>query len=129
MLTRHKGVEGFRSALLRYELAWDGARGFRIDIRCLGVILMTWECCRQVGIGRRGVSMVMVMTVCQKPVATGPSAVLDWSFERLVATSSVASCLQIGQKDWTGLDFKTLGWCDAFLSMCVSFQICGYASF
>ena len=38
----------------------------------------------------------------------------NWSFERLVATSSVASCLilwNLGKKtglDWTGLDFKTL---------------------
>ena len=30
----------------------------------------------------------------------------DWL--QLVATSSVASCLKFGQKDWTGLDFKTL---------------------
>ena len=108
MLTRHKGVGGYRSALLRYELAWDGARGFRIDIRCLGVILMTWECCRQVGIGRRGVGMVMVMTVCQKPVATGPSAVLDWSFERLVATGCNQFSCQLPTNwakrlDWTGL--------------------------
>ena len=50
-LMRCKGVRGFRSALLRHELAQDGAREFRIDIRCLEVILMTWECRRQVGIG------------------------------------------------------------------------------
>src|SRR5438128_9273133 len=30
----------------------------------------------------------------------------DWL--QPVATSSVASCLKFGQKDWTGLDFKTL---------------------
>ena len=32
---------------------------------------------------------------------------------RNLATSPVASCLKFGQKDWTGLDFKTLvvrGW-------------------
>ena len=27
---------------------------------------------------------------------------------RNLATSPVASCLKFGQKDWTGLDFKTL---------------------
>ena len=32
----------------------------------------------------------------------------DWL--QPVATSSVASCLKFGQKDWTGLDFKTLLW-------------------
>ena len=38
-----KGVRGFRSALLRCELAWDGARGFGMGNGCLGMVLMTQE--------------------------------------------------------------------------------------
>ena len=49
--TRCKGVRGFRSALLRCELAQDAARGFRIGKWCSGVVLMTREWHRQVGIG------------------------------------------------------------------------------
>ena len=49
-LTRCKGVGVFGSALLRCELAWDGARGFRFGIGCSGVILMTQDGRRQVGI-------------------------------------------------------------------------------
>ena len=41
----------FGSALLRPELARDGARGFRSGIGCLGMILMTRDGCRQVKIG------------------------------------------------------------------------------
>ena len=48
----------FGSALLRCE----GVRGFGFGIGCLGVIQMTWDGRRQVGIGRIGVGMVMVMT-------------------------------------------------------------------
>ena len=36
---------------VRRELAQDGARGFRFGIGCSGVILMTWDGRRQVGIG------------------------------------------------------------------------------
>ena len=43
MLTRRKGVGVFGSALLRRELAWDGARGFRSGMGCSGVILVTPE--------------------------------------------------------------------------------------
>ena len=48
--------------LLRHELAWDGARGFGSGIGCLGMILMTRDGRRQVGIGRIGVGTVMVVT-------------------------------------------------------------------
>ena len=61
--TRHKGVGVSGSALLRHELARDGARGFRSGIGCSGMILMTQDGRRQVGIGRTGVGTVMVMTV------------------------------------------------------------------
>ena len=57
------GARGFRSVLLRHELAWDGARGFRIGKGCSGMILMTREWCRQVGIEKIGVGSVMVMTL------------------------------------------------------------------
>ena len=40
---RCKGVRGFRSALLRCELAQDGARGYGVGKRCLGMVLMTQE--------------------------------------------------------------------------------------
>ena len=40
-LSRRKGVRGFGSALLRRELARDGARGFGFGIGCSGVVLMT----------------------------------------------------------------------------------------
>ena len=49
----------FRSALLRRE----GVRGF-FGIGCSGVIQMTWDGRRQVGVGRIGVGMVTVMTMC-----------------------------------------------------------------
>ena len=52
----------FRSALLRCELARDGARGFGSGIGCLGMILMTWDGLRKVGIGQIGVGTVMVVT-------------------------------------------------------------------
>ena len=42
-----------------------------------------------------------------QPVAT--SSVASCLVLRNLATSPVASCLKFGQKDWTGLDFKTLG--------------------
>ena len=58
---RRKGVGVFGSALLRCELAQDGARGFRFGIRCLGVILMTRDGRSQVRIGRIGVGTVMVV--------------------------------------------------------------------
>ena len=61
-LTRRRGVRVFGSVLLRCKLAWDGARGFGSGIGCLGVILMTWDGCRQVGIGQIGVGMVTVVT-------------------------------------------------------------------
>ena len=48
----------FRSALLRRK----GVRGFRFGIGCLGVIQMTRDGRRQVGVGRIGVGMVMVVT-------------------------------------------------------------------
>ena len=41
-----------------------------------------------------------------QPVAT--SSVSSCLVFRNLATSPVASCLKFGQKDWTGLDFKTL---------------------
>ena len=49
----------FGSALLRCE----GVRGFGFGIGCSGVIQMTWDGCRQVGIGRIGVGTVTVVTV------------------------------------------------------------------
>ena len=58
-LTRRKGVGVFGSALLRRE----GVRGFGFGIGCSGVIQMTQDGRRQVGIGRIGVGMVTVMTV------------------------------------------------------------------
>ena len=47
---------------VRHELAQDGARGFGFGIGCSGVIQMTRDGCRQVGIGRIGVGMVTVVT-------------------------------------------------------------------
>ena len=47
---------------VRCELAWDGARGFEFGKGCSGVVLTTWDGCRQVRTGRTGVGMVMVMT-------------------------------------------------------------------
>ena len=47
---------------VRHELARDGARGFGFGKGCLGVVLMTQDGCRQVGIGKIGVGKVMVMT-------------------------------------------------------------------
>ena len=41
----------FGSALLRRELARDGARGFGRGIGCSGMIQMTWNGRRQVRIG------------------------------------------------------------------------------
>ena len=35
---RCKGVRGFRSALLRCEMARDGARGFRVGNGCSGKV-------------------------------------------------------------------------------------------
>ena len=57
-LTRHKGVGVFGSALLRCE----GVRGFGFGIGCSGVIQMTRDGRRQVGIGRIGVGSVTVVT-------------------------------------------------------------------
>ena len=55
----------FGSALLRRELAQDGARGFGFGIGCSGVILITRDGHRQVRIGRIGVGTVMVVTRTQ----------------------------------------------------------------
>ena len=60
-LTRRKGVGVFGSVLLRRE----GIRGFRFGIGCSGVIQMTRDGRRQVGIGQIGVGMVTVMTQSQ----------------------------------------------------------------
>ena len=57
-LTRRKGVGVFGSALLRRE----GVRGFGFGIGCSGVIQMTRDGRRQVGIGRIGVGSVTVVT-------------------------------------------------------------------
>ena len=57
-LTRRKGVRVFGSALLRRE----GVRGFGFGIGCSGVIQMTRDGHRQVGVGRIGVGTVTVMT-------------------------------------------------------------------
>ena len=57
-LTRRKGVGVFGSALLRRE----GVRGFGFGIGCSGVIQMTWDGRRQVGIGPIGVGTVTVVT-------------------------------------------------------------------
>ena len=61
-LTRRKRVGVFGSALLRHE----GVRGFGSGIGCLGVIQMTWDGRRQVGIGRIGVGTVMVVTTMKR---------------------------------------------------------------
>ena len=58
-LTRCKGVGVFGSALLRRE----GVRGFGFGIGCSGVIQMTWDGRRQVGVGRIGVGTVTVVTL------------------------------------------------------------------
>ena len=47
---------------IRCKLARDGARGFGFGIGCSGVILMTRDGHRQVGIGRIGVGTVTVVT-------------------------------------------------------------------
>ena len=57
-LTRRKGVGVFGSALLRR----GGVRGFGFGIGCSGVIQMTRDGRRQVGIGRIGVGSVTVVT-------------------------------------------------------------------
>ena len=57
-LTRRKGVRVFGSALLRRE----GVRGFGFGIGCSGVIQMTQDGRRQVGVGQIGVGTVMVVT-------------------------------------------------------------------
>ena len=57
-LTRRKGVGVFGSALLRRE----GVRGFGFGIGCSGVIQMTRDGRRQVGIGPIGVGTVTVVT-------------------------------------------------------------------
>ena len=49
--------------LLRCELTRDGARGFGIGTGCSGMVLMTWDGRRQVGIGRIGVDSVTVVTL------------------------------------------------------------------
>ena len=58
-LTRREGVGVFGSALLRRE----GVRGFRFGIGCSGVIQMTRDGRRQVGVGRIGVGTVTVVTI------------------------------------------------------------------
>ena len=58
-LTRRKGVGVFGSALLRHE----GVRGFGFGVGCSGVIQMTRDGRRQVGIGRIGVGSVTVVTM------------------------------------------------------------------
>ena len=58
-LTRRKGVGVFGSALLRRE----GVKGFGFGIGCSGVIQMTRDGHRQVGIGRIGVGTVTVVTI------------------------------------------------------------------
>ena len=52
----------FGSALLRRK----GIRGFGFGIGCSGVIQMTQDGCRQVGIGRIGVGTVTVVTSNRK---------------------------------------------------------------
>ena len=58
-LTRREGVGVFGSALLRRE----GVRGFGFGIGCSGVIQMTRDGRRQVGVGRIGVGTVTVVTL------------------------------------------------------------------
>ena len=56
-LTGRKGVGVFGSALLRCE----GVRGFGFGIGCSGVVQMTRDGCRQVGIGCIGVVLRLVL--------------------------------------------------------------------
>ena len=70
-LTRRKGVGVFGSALLRRE----GVRGFGFGIGCSGVIQMTRDGRRQVGIGRIGVGSVTVVTVDLPPMAVKNSLI------------------------------------------------------
>ena len=51
----------------------EGVRGFRFGIGCSGVILMTWDGRRQVGIGRIGVGTVTVVTPGRNDAKTAES--------------------------------------------------------
>ena len=62
-VTETQGGQRVRGCVRR-ELAQDGARGFGFGIGCSGVILMTRDGRRQVGIERIGVGTVTVMTGC-----------------------------------------------------------------
>ena len=81
----------FGSALLRCELAQDGARGFGSGIGCSGVILMTRDGRRQVGIGQIGVGTVMVVTAV-KPKEEG-SCLMKSMEMKSHGLSGIGSCL------------------------------------
>ena len=75
VLTRRKGVRGFRSALMRCKLAWDGARRFGIGKSGSGMVLIA-KASTQIM-----VPIITVLDMSTPEVVCNPSwnyRVVDW---------------------------------------------------